>query len=218
MSETSFPGPAESYERFYGPAIFAPAAEILLESADPRPRESVLDLACGTGRVARRVAPRVGEGGARGGDGPEPRDVGGRGCSPRAAGGAHRAATGGRRCGMSIGCSDPGGGPPSPFGRGWTGTPRTRSWAPSWTRPASWGLRIEERSIQARFPDPPTFLRNMELAYAAVIPGFVENPNAFEVFVTAVEEDGAELVRRHMEDGMVMLAMHMWLAVEWVKG
>jgi len=80
------------------------------------------------------------------------------------------------------------------------------------------GLRIEERSIQARFPDPPTFLRNMELAYAAVIPGFVEDPSAFEVFVRAVEEDGAELVRRHVADGMVVLPMHMWLAVGSVQG
>jgi len=57
MSEAALPSPAEIYESFYGPAIFAPSAEILLEYADPRPGESVLDLACGTGQVARRVAP-----------------------------------------------------------------------------------------------------------------------------------------------------------------
>jgi SAM-dependent methyltransferase len=52
--------PAELYEQFYGPAIFQPLAEMLVEVAAPRPGERVLDLACGTGLVARRIAPTVG--------------------------------------------------------------------------------------------------------------------------------------------------------------
>jgi SAM-dependent methyltransferase len=36
---------------------------LLLQAANPRPGERVLDLACGTGIVARRVAARVGAGG-----------------------------------------------------------------------------------------------------------------------------------------------------------
>jgi len=52
--------PAELYETFYVPAIFAPLAERLVAWAAPQPGETVLDVACGTGVVARRVAPLVG--------------------------------------------------------------------------------------------------------------------------------------------------------------
>jgi ubiquinone/menaquinone biosynthesis C-methylase UbiE len=52
--------PAEVYERYLGPAIADPFARVLLEHAAPRPGKRVLDLACGTGIIARRVAPVVG--------------------------------------------------------------------------------------------------------------------------------------------------------------
>ena len=52
--------PAEIYESFFVPALSAPWAEDLLRRTAPRPGERVLDVACGTGIVARRVAPRVG--------------------------------------------------------------------------------------------------------------------------------------------------------------
>lgn len=55
------PSPAQMYEYSFVPAIFAPWTEVLLDRARPRTSESVLDLACGTGIVARTVAPRVGE-------------------------------------------------------------------------------------------------------------------------------------------------------------
>jgi ubiquinone/menaquinone biosynthesis C-methylase UbiE len=56
--------PAETYQEFFGPAIFIPWAAVLLEHARPKARERVLDLACGTGIVAREVAAIVGRGGA----------------------------------------------------------------------------------------------------------------------------------------------------------
>jgi ubiquinone/menaquinone biosynthesis C-methylase UbiE len=56
--------PAETYERFMVPPLFAPSAERLLDVAKPRPGERVLDVATGTGIVARRVAPRVGSAGS----------------------------------------------------------------------------------------------------------------------------------------------------------
>ncbi len=56
--------PAETYERYMVPTLFAPWASRLVQSANPKPGERVLDLACGTGIVARRVAPRVGAEGA----------------------------------------------------------------------------------------------------------------------------------------------------------
>lgn len=54
---------AEAYERYLVPLFFAPGAEYLVELAAPVPGERVLDVACGTGIVARRAAPRVGANG-----------------------------------------------------------------------------------------------------------------------------------------------------------
>ena len=55
--------PAEGYEDYMGPALFAPCAERLIAVASPEPGERVLDLATGTGIVARKLATRVGPGG-----------------------------------------------------------------------------------------------------------------------------------------------------------
>ena len=51
---------AEAYERYLVPLLFAPGAEFLIELASPEPGERVLDVACGTGIVARRASARVG--------------------------------------------------------------------------------------------------------------------------------------------------------------
>lgn len=51
---------AEVYERQLVPAMFAPWAPLLVEAAQVRPGDHVLDLACGTGVVARAAAERVG--------------------------------------------------------------------------------------------------------------------------------------------------------------
>jgi SAM-dependent methyltransferase len=50
----------EAYERHLVPALFAPWAEELLTRVALRPGERVLDVACGTGIVARLAATRVG--------------------------------------------------------------------------------------------------------------------------------------------------------------
>jgi ubiquinone/menaquinone biosynthesis C-methylase UbiE len=55
--------PAEGYESYMVPTLFAPWAEHLVQAANPQPGNRVLDLACGTGIVARKVAGRLGANG-----------------------------------------------------------------------------------------------------------------------------------------------------------
>jgi SAM-dependent methyltransferase len=50
---------AEQYEARFVPAIFAEWAPLLVDTADVRPGQEVLDVACGTGIVARTVADRL---------------------------------------------------------------------------------------------------------------------------------------------------------------
>lgn len=60
MSQSQSPSPAEIYEQYLGPAISDPWTRLLLEYAAPLPGERALDVACGTGSVARHIAPLVG--------------------------------------------------------------------------------------------------------------------------------------------------------------
>ena len=53
----------ENYERYFVPVIGAPLATDLIDTAALRPGERVLDVACGTGVVARLAAERVGAAG-----------------------------------------------------------------------------------------------------------------------------------------------------------
>ncbi|BCX03467.1 MAG: ubiquinone/menaquinone biosynthesis methyltransferase [Candidatus Roseilinea sp.] len=63
MSQQQVANPAEVYEQFIVPTFFIPWTPVLLKYARPRLGERVLDLACGTGIVARHVAPIVGANG-----------------------------------------------------------------------------------------------------------------------------------------------------------
>jgi ubiquinone/menaquinone biosynthesis C-methylase UbiE len=54
----------ENYERHLVPRIFAAWAEELVEAAALRPGERILDIACGTGIVARIAARRLGKTGS----------------------------------------------------------------------------------------------------------------------------------------------------------
>jgi ubiquinone/menaquinone biosynthesis C-methylase UbiE len=54
----------EVYERDLVPAVFGPWAQVVVDFADLRSGDRVLDVACGTGVVARVAAERVGERGA----------------------------------------------------------------------------------------------------------------------------------------------------------
>jgi len=54
---------AEYYETHFVPAIFSTWAPLVVDAADLAPGQRVLDVACGTGIVARAAAERVGEAG-----------------------------------------------------------------------------------------------------------------------------------------------------------
>lgn len=58
------PEGAEIYEAQFVPGIFAEWAPLLVDSASVRAGQAVLDVACGTGIVARRAADRLGADGA----------------------------------------------------------------------------------------------------------------------------------------------------------
>ena len=61
VSFKSYGGNApENYERYFVPAIGAPLAHDLIAASSLRPGEAVLDVACGTGIIARFAAERVG--------------------------------------------------------------------------------------------------------------------------------------------------------------
>jgi ubiquinone/menaquinone biosynthesis C-methylase UbiE len=64
MTDPSKPTPPEMYERVLVPAVLRSLSQAVIELAAPVEGERVLDLACGTGIVARTVAPLVGSNGA----------------------------------------------------------------------------------------------------------------------------------------------------------
>lgn len=62
--ESEKPTPPEAYERVLVPAVLQALSRRVVDLAAPREGERVLDLACGTGIVARTVAPIVGAAGS----------------------------------------------------------------------------------------------------------------------------------------------------------
>jgi SAM-dependent methyltransferase len=54
----------EAYEQYLVPPIFVPWADHLIDRANLHEDDRILDVACGTGIVARRAAERVGDGGS----------------------------------------------------------------------------------------------------------------------------------------------------------
>jgi ubiquinone/menaquinone biosynthesis C-methylase UbiE len=57
--EIAMSNPAEGYESYMVPTLFSPWATRLVDAAEPKPSERVLDVGCGTGIVARTVAARI---------------------------------------------------------------------------------------------------------------------------------------------------------------
>ncbi len=64
MTSTEQPtSPAEAYQAYYGPAIFEPLSEQVLALAAPSPGDRVLEVASGTGILARKLAAAAGPAG-----------------------------------------------------------------------------------------------------------------------------------------------------------
>jgi ubiquinone/menaquinone biosynthesis C-methylase UbiE len=65
VSYRTFTGTAaENYQRYFVPAIGEPVSGLLLDAAAIQPGERVVDVACGTGVIARLAAERVGPAGS----------------------------------------------------------------------------------------------------------------------------------------------------------
>ncbi|MCW5688466.1 MAG: methyltransferase domain-containing protein [Pseudolabrys sp.] len=252
------------------PAIFEPLTRATLDLARPQPGERVLDLACGTGIVARRAAPLVGDGGsvvgldlrpgmiakARSLPAPEGAAIdwreGDATALPFAAGTFDLVlcqqglqffpdrtaaaaemrrvlADGGRavlavwrglehltlfrelteaearhlaKLGVSYEEIA------LPFLMGDEGEIRAALAAGGFT-----AITISEATITASFPSADRFVRDVETAYASVMPQFVDDPSAFEAFVAAVAADLAPALARYRDGDGVRFTLKAHMAV-----
>ena len=273
MQQNPTQNPAQLYEHFYGPAIFRPLTDILVSFAPPPPGGRVLDLACGTGFVARNVAPLVGvEGSVLAVD-----------INPRMLAVARELAVSkgapitwveadATQAALPAGELDaaycqqglqffsdrlaalhavhaalkPGGFIAVAVWKAIEHHPLMAALAEiearhlsglgatyeDITAPFSLGaidvlrdllvkagfmrVRTAEWELSAEFPDPQTFVRNMETAYGGVIPAFVEDREAFERFVLTVEREAGDVVQRFTSGGRVRFDMPTNLAVAYV--
>jgi ubiquinone/menaquinone biosynthesis C-methylase UbiE len=270
MTESRFPNPVELYEHFYGPGIFQPLSSIVLELAAPRSGEHVLDIACGTGLIARQVAPLVGKQGsvlavdinpamlafAQSLPAPAGADIEWREADATTVDLPHsqfdlaicqqglqffseRAVAlqrirtclkpGGRfvvavwqnieqqplfaefakvearyLAPLGVGYEDL----VAPFSLGNPDELRDILSAAQFAR-----IEIAPHSFEARFTSPDTFARLMETAYAAVIPAFIQDPDAFTAYVESVERETRVLVQQYVEGDTLRFPMPTNLAV-----
>lgn len=264
--------PAEAYQAYYGPAIFERHARILLELAALRPGERVLDLACGTGIVARQAARIVGPSGKVVGVDLNPAmvevaraqpAVGGAPLTyrqgdataldapsdafdvvtcqqgfqffpdrPAAAAHMRRVLVDGGRAVVAcwLGIEE------HPLYEALTEAelPHLRALGVEVSReeltaPFSLGdpdelrallegvgfrdVEVHRRTVEARFADADRFVERLEYAYAAVVPTFATDPQAFAHYLGAISRDAAPVVTRHRDGDEIVTPMHTHVAV-----
>jgi ubiquinone/menaquinone biosynthesis C-methylase UbiE len=68
-------------------------------------------------------------------------------------------------------------------------------------------VSVIELPLDARFPSAAHFVRDVEIAYASVMPQFIENPSAFWDFVEEVERDMRDAVEHHRDGTGVRFTM-----------
>ena len=249
-AESPKPTPPEVYERVLVPAVLRPLTLDVVDLAAPKEGERVLDLACGTGVVARTVAPIVGSSGTVVGvDVLPPMLAVARSLAPpdgaaiewregdatalelpdasfdlvicqqglqffpdRAATAAEvlRVLAPGGRFVAAVWQSIE----RQPFWKGFTQI-EARNLAPlgltpeDVTLPFSWGdadalrellaeagfesIELSTTMIMANFA-AETFIEDIEYPYGALVPGFLEDPDAFEAYVAAVREGTRDML------------------------
>ena len=74
-------------------------------------------------------------------------------------------------------------------------------------------IEIASRSIEARFATPGRFVERMEFAYAAVVPQFVEDPDALAVYLEKIGRETKAIVERYREGDFIVAPMHIHIAV-----
>ncbi len=273
MSAAATPSsPAHAYQAYFGPAIFEPLAERVLVLSPPAPGDRVLDVACGTGILTRRLAAAAGPAGR----------VVGVDLNPKMIEVAHELTAGhalpieyrqgdGTALDLpdvafdAVYCQqglqffpDPAAGAREmrrvldTSGRAvvatWRGIdhhplylaladaeePHLAALGVEITRaeleaPFSLGdpeeleallvdagfrdVAVRSVSIEARFADADHFVARMEFAYAAVIPRFAEDPDAFAAYLDAIDRDTRAIVATHRQGDDIVVPMHANLAV-----
>jgi SAM-dependent methyltransferase len=75
------------------------------------------------------------------------------------------------------------------------------------------GVEVVECSIAARFPDADRFVERIENAYAAVVPAFMDDPDAFASYLAGINRETKEIVEEYRDGEHVVVPMHANIAV-----
>ena len=72
---------------------------------------------------------------------------------------------------------------------------------------------VVSRSIEARYATPDRFVERLEFAYAAVVPQFAEDPEAFAAYLEAISRETRETVERYRQGDWIVVPMHTHIAI-----
>jgi SAM-dependent methyltransferase len=250
------PTPAHAYQAYFGPAIFEPLADQVVACATPAPGDRVVDVACGTGILTRRLAAAAGAAGRVVGVDVNPGMIAvarelpaGPGAAveyrhgdgtalqffPDRAAGAREmrrlVVAGGRavvaawrgldhhplyaaladaeephltELGVEITRAEL----EAPFSLG------DADQLAGLLQDAGFGrVAIRSVSVEARFADADRFVERMEFAYAAVIPQFVEDADAFASYLDTIGRVTQGIVESHRRGDEVVVPMHAHVAI-----